>query len=409
MSWSLKRTFLSLRNRNFRLFFIGQLISNTGNWLTNVAITLFILKLTHSGLAVGIVAACQYGPTLFLSAWGGAIADRSNKRRALLLTQILEMLQSIALAILAFMPHTSIIWLYIIAAVGGIVLAFDNPLRRSFVSEMVPESDIPNAVVLYSMIVNISRLFGPALAGLLIVLLGYGWCFSIDAATYLFVLACLWMMRPQELYRLPPRKRAPNEIREGLRYVIANPILWISFTMLAVIGTLAYNLSITLPLLITVGLHSTVSAFTIVYSIFSLGAVVSSLVIAHWGLVQLQHVILGALLFGISMLFLAAAPNVPIAALAGFLIGATSVLYMTASTAIIQMGTKREMHGRLLALQFILLAGTSLIGGPLYGWLADVFGARTPIVFGGIVCLVASGFGLIMKKIFTSTKIVQLL
>ena len=326
-----------------------------------------------------------------------------------MLTQILEMLQSIALAILAFMPHTSIIWLYIIAAVGGIVLAFDNPLRRSFVSEMVPESDIPNAVVLYSMIVNISRLFGPALAGLLIVLLGYGWCFSIDAATYLFVLACLWMMRPQELYRLPPRKRAPNEIREGLRYVIANPILWISFTMLAVIGTLAYNLSITLPLLITVGLHSTVSAFTIVYSIFSLGAVVSSLVIAHWGLVQLQHVILGALLFGISMLFLAAAPNVPIAALAGFLIGATSVLYMTASTAIIQMGTKREMHGRLLALQFILLAGTSLIGGPLYGWLADVFGARTPIVFGGIVCLVASGFGLIMKKIFTSTKIVQLL
>ncbi len=325
MSWSLKRTFLSLRNRNFRLFFIGQLISNTGNWLTNVAITLFILKLTHSGLAVGIVAACQYGPTLFLSAWGGAIADRSNKRRALLLTQILEMLQSIALAILAFMPHTSIIWLYIIAAVGGIVLAFDNPLRRSFVSEMVPESDIPNAVVLYSMIVNISRLFGPALAGLLIVLLGYGWCFSIDAATYLFVLACLWMMRPQELYRLPPRKRAPNEIREGLRYVIANPILWISFTMLAVIGTLAYNLSITLPLLITVGLHSTVSAFTIVYSIFSLGAVVSSLVIAHWGLVQLQHVILGALLFGISMLFLAAAPNVQIAALAGFLIGATSV------------------------------------------------------------------------------------
>ncbi|MGH2639672.1 MAG: MFS transporter, partial [Rhabdochlamydiaceae bacterium] len=143
------KTFLSLRTRNFRLFYIGQTISNTGNWLTNVALTLLVLHITNSGSAVGLLAACQYGPILFLSVWGGAIADRSNKRYLLLLTQTLEMLESFALAALAFMPHPPLSAFYAVATVGGILLAFDNPIRRSFVSEMVPAEDIPNAVVLY--------------------------------------------------------------------------------------------------------------------------------------------------------------------------------------------------------------------------------------------------------------------
>ena len=199
------KTFLALRNRNFRLYFRGQIVSNTGNWLTNVALTLLVLDLTGSGFAVGLLAAAQYGPILLLSAWAGAMADRLDKRRMLILTQSLEMGQSFALAVVAFLPHPPLVAIYALAVYGGTLLAFDNPLRRSFVSEMVPAEDIPNAVVLYSTIVNVARIFGPALAGLLVVTLGYGWAFAVDGASYLTVLVSLMMMRPGELYRTPSK------------------------------------------------------------------------------------------------------------------------------------------------------------------------------------------------------------
>jgi MFS family permease len=386
-------TFISLRNRNFRLFFIGQSISNTGNWLTNVALTLLVLKLTKSGFAVGLSAACQYGPILFLSPWAGAIADRSDKRRALLLTQTLEMAQSIGLAMLAFMPRPPLYGLYALAFAGGLVLSFDNPLRRSFVSEMVPKEDLANAVVLYSTIVNVSRVFGPALAGLLATTLGYGWCFAVDASTYLVVLFCIYIMRVSELHLQPPAPRAPGQVREGVRYLLSVPVLWISFAMLAAVGTLSYNFNVTLPLFVTGSLHRSEGVFTILYSVFSIGAVASALVVASRRLVEIRHVIIGAAAFGVSMLLLAAAPNVFVAIPVILLVGMASILYMTSTTAIVQVGSRREMHGRLLALQTVFVAGTGVIGGPLCGWLADVMGGRAPIVLGGVVCLAAAGFG----------------
>ncbi len=201
----MRQTFLALDNRNFRLFFFGQLISNTGNWLTNVALILLVLKLTKSGLAVGILGACSAGPLLFLSAWAGALADRYDKRRLLLWTQALEMCQSIGLAIVAFSPHPSLYALYALALCGGTLLAFDNPFRRSFVPELVSDEQIPNAVVLYSTIVNLSRMFGPALAGFLIMTWGYGWTFALDAVSYFAVLVCLLKIRPQEIRRQPAK------------------------------------------------------------------------------------------------------------------------------------------------------------------------------------------------------------
>ncbi len=393
LSRVLRQTFLSLRNRNFRLFFIGQSISNTGNWLTNIALTLLVLNMTHSGFAVGLLAACQYGPILLLSAWAGALADQADKRRMLLVTQSLEMAQSIGLAILAFLPNPPLGGLYTLAVIGGILLAFDNPLRRSFVTEMVPAGDIPNAVVLYSTIVNVSRIFGPALAGLLVVTLGYGWCFTIDASTYLAVLFCLVIMRPDELYRTAQRTRAKGAVREGVRYIKSLPSLWISFAMLAAIGTLAYNFSVTLPLFVTDTLHSTDTVFTLLYSVFSVGAVVSALIVAQRNLIRLQHIIYGAAALGLTMLLLAAAPGVDFAVPAVFFVGVASILYMTSTTAIVQVEARPEMHGRVLALQMVLVAGTTPIGGPLLGWLADTLGGRAPIVLGGIVCLFAAAFG----------------
>jgi MFS family permease len=404
---ALKKTFYSLRTRNFRLYFSGQMISNTGNWLTNIALTLLILKITKSGLDVGILAAFQYGPILLLSAWAGAIADRSDKRRLLLITQSLEMTESIGLAILAFMPHPPLAGLYILAALGGTFLAFDNPLRRSFVSEMVPREDIPNAVVLYSTVVNTSRIFGPALAGLLVVTLGYGWCFTFDAISYLAVLFSLKIMRPAELHRELLKPRTKGDVRAGLHYVFATPLLWISFTMLAAIGTLSYNFNVTFPLFVTEALHSSTGAYTILYSIFSCGAVVSALIVAQKGLVHIRHVLFGAVALGITMLLFAIVPSVGIAAPAIFLVGMASILYTTSTTAIAQIEADPGMRGRVLALQTVLLIGPTAIGGPLLGWLADGLGARAPIIFGGIVCLIAAGFGYYTSRRYVNANTIE--
>jgi MFS family permease len=390
---ALGATFSSLEHRNFRLYFTGQIVSNTGNWLTNIALTLLVLHLTGSGLAVGILAACQLGPILLLSIWAGAIADRSDKRRMLLVTQSLEMAQSAGLAVLAFLPHPPLISLYALAAAGGVFLAFDNPLRRSFVSEMVPAEDVPNAVVLYSTIVNLSRIFGPALAGLLVVTVGYGWCFSVDAASYLAVLTCLVMMRGSELYRSPPAERVKGEVRAGLRYVASRPTLWISFLMLLVIGILSYNFGVTLPLFVTDGLHKANTTYTILYSVMSVGSVITALLVAHRGLVKLRHVIGGAIALGVAMLVLALAQSVAVAAVIAFFVGGASILYTTSTTALVQIEARPDMRGRVLALQTVLLIGTTPLGGPLLGWLADSHGGRAPLILGGFASLMAAGLG----------------
>jgi MFS family permease len=398
---ALGRTFQSLATRNFRLFFIGQLISNTGNQLTNVALILFALKLGHSGLAVGALAACQFGPLVLLSAWAGTVADRTDKRRALLVTQGLEMAQSVALAVLAFLPHPPLAALYAISLAGGVLLAFDNPLRRSFVPEMVSKDALPNAVVLYSTIVALSQVSGPALAGALITTVGFGWCFALDAVTYLAVIACLVMMRERELNRQPMRARTGREVREGLRYVASVPRLWISFAMFAFIGMFSFNLRVALPLLVTGPLHSGAVAFTVLYTVLSTGAVVGTLVVAHKRLVELKHAVMAAFALGCSMLLLSFMPSVSAAMPAAFFLGATSILYLTASTTIAQVGTRSDMHGRVLALQTALIGGTALVGGPIVGRLADLAGGRAPIAIGGLGCLAAASLGELGRRRFS--------
>lgn len=404
LKMSLHGTFKSLKHRNFRLYFIGQIISNTGNWLTNIAITLLILQRTHSGLAVGILAACQYGPILLLSVYGGVIADRYNKRRMLLLTQTLEMVESIGLAVLAFLPHTPVYSFYLIAIVGGALLAFDNPLRRSFVSEMVPPKSLPNAVVLYSLIVNTARVLGPALAGALVVAFGYGWAFAVDAATYLAVISSLLLMRESELHRDKPQPRQKGEISAGFRYVYHAPILLINFSMLLVIGTLAYNFNTTLPLFVTKGLHAATGIYTVLYSLMGVGSIITALIVAQRNLVKLRHVIGGAAILGSTMLFLAAAPNVYVAAPIALLLGAGSILYTTATTSLVQLAAENYVRGRVLALQTILLVGTTPLGSPLLGWLADTFGGRTPIFIGGLITILTAVGGYFWAKQYHQTQ-----
>ncbi|HEU0266622.1 MAG TPA: MFS transporter, partial [Candidatus Saccharimonadaceae bacterium] len=276
---------------------------------------------------------------------------------------------------------------------GGVVLALDNPLRRSFVSEMVPEKDVPNAVVLYSTIINLSRVFGPSIAGVLVVTLGYGWCFTIDAASYIAVIACIAMMRVRELYVHPPAIRKKSEIRAGMRYVMSKPKLWIAFVMLALIGTLSYNFSVTLPLFVARGLHATDTTYTVLFTVMGAGSVVAALFVAHKKLVKIRHAVLGAGALGLAILILAVSGNIVMASIVTFFIGVASIIYSTSTTALVQLVARPQMRGRVLALQTVLLMGTTPIGGPLLGWLADAWGGRAPLIVGGCAAIAAAGLG----------------
>ena len=395
-----RRTLSSFRSRNFRLFFIGQTVSNTGNWLTMVALTLLVLHRTGSGFYVGLLSACQFGPILLLSAWAGAIIDRSNKRNVLFLTQSLEMAQSFVLAVLAFSHHAPLWSFFLTAAVGGCLLAFDNPVRRTFVNEMVPPEDIPNAVTLYSAMVNISRIAGPALAGALIVTVGYGWAFTLDAASYTTVLVALGMMRTRELRRVEAAPKGKGQVRAGVRYILQVPELWITFAMLAVVGTVSYNFSVVFPLFVEKGLGGGDGGYTFVYSMFSVGALGGALIVARRRTVVIRTVALGAAALGATMLVLATVPSVALAALVGAAVGASSVAYMTGVTALAQLRTEQQMLGRVLAIQTVLLIGTTPIGGPILGALSDWAGARAPVVVGGIAALGAAAFGLAAARRF---------
>lgn len=386
-------TFVSLKHRNFRLYFFTQLISNSGNWLTNVALTLLVLKLVGSGVSVGILVACQYGPILLLTAWGGAISDRIDKRKGLLLTQSLEMLQSCALAVLAFSHHPSIHLVYVIALAGGVLLAFDNPLRRSFVSEMVGPDEISNAVVMYSTIVNFSRIVGPLLAGLLVTSVGFGWCFTVDAISYATVIGGLLAMRPSELFRNNKRGAKKGAIREAIHYVAASKPMWASFAMLALIGIFSYNFTVTFPLFTRDSLHRSTHVFTALFSVYGIGSLVSALLVAKRSLVKLRHIIFGATGLGISMICLSFSPNLLVALISALAVGMTSIIFTTASTTYLQVNADPEIRGRVLSLQMVMTVGTVPIGGPLMGWLADHHGGRAPLLLGGVAALVAAVIG----------------
>ena len=382
-----------MQYRNFRLFFFGQMISQVGNWITLVASSLLVLKLTDSGVAVGVLAACQFLPVLLFGVWTGLVADRSDKRKLLLIVQTFAMLQSFALSALAFMNHAPIGAFYAVALAGGFATAFDNPTRRAFVVEMVPRTSVQNAVSLNSALMTASRIVGPALAGLLITTVGYGWCFLVDGVSYLAVLGGLWLMRPAELHPSTPTPRSKGQIREGLRYAHSVQELWVPLVMMTIIGTLAFNFTVVMPLFVKRSLHGSDTTFTLVYSVVSIGSLAAALYTARRTRATVRHVTNGALGFGVALLAFAAAPNIAFAFPLGLGVGFSSILFMTASTAIVQLRADPAMRGRVLALQAIVFLGTTPIGGPILGWVCEHFGARSGFVVGGMAGLVAAAWG----------------
>ncbi|MEI7547126.1 MAG: MFS transporter [Actinomycetota bacterium] len=388
-----RTTFMSLRTRNYRLFFFCQLISQIGNWLTMVALTLLVLHATKSGVAVGALVACQYGPILLIGAYGGLIADRSDKRLLLIITQTLQMAQSFTLAALAFMHHPPLIAFYVTALAGGLILSFDNPARRSFVSEMVPPEQLHNAVTLNTAQMTSARVVGPALAGVLVMTAGYAWTFAIDALSYIVVIGGYVLMRKRELFQVPKSARAKGQVREGLRYVRTVRELYVPMVMVAIIGIFAFNFTVTLPLFVVRSLHGSDGTYTVVYAVLSVGSLAAALKAAHRPSHEVPQLVRGAFLFGAAMLLFALTPSLlgvfPVALFVGF----ASITFMTGATAIMQVRSDPSMRGRVLALQSIVLVGSSPIGGPLLGWACDQFGARAGVAIGGVGAISAGLWG----------------
>jgi MFS family permease len=386
-------TFRSLRSRNFRLFFGGQLVSQAGNWMTLIAQTLLVLHLTHNGVAVGLLTACQFLPVLLFGAWAGVIADRSDKRKLLIGIQAFAMVQSFALAALAFAGHPPLIAFYLLAFAGGFATAFDNPARRSFVVEMVPEEDVSNAVSLNSALMTGSRMVGPALAGVIIQVAGFGWCFALDGISYIAVIAAYSLMRTRELRPAPVTPRAKGQVRAGFRYVHATPELWIPLVMVAIVGTLSFNFQVVFPLYVTRTFGGNDASFTLLFSTLSFGSVIGALATARRSSVTVRHVIIASTAFGAAMLVFAGAPTLAVAFPLAVLVGATSMTFMTSATAIMQLRAEPQMRGRVLALQSMVFLGSTPIGGPILGAVCDEWGARAGVLVGAIAAFAAALYG----------------
>lgn len=391
-------TFRSLRIRNFRLFFSGQLISQIGNWLTLIAQTLLVLELTGSGVALGLLAAVQFGPVLLFGAFAGLLADRSDKRKLLIAVQSFAMLQSFVLGALALMDSPPVWAIYVVAAFGGLATAFDNPARRSFVVEMVPETEVTNAVSLNSALMTGSRVIGPALGGLLVATLGFSWAFWIDGLSYIAVIVGLRLIDPAKLRSAPVQSRGKGQVRAGMRYALSVPELRVPLIMMAVIGTLAFNFQTVLPLFVTRDLGGSRLTFSLLMSVVSLGSLAGALAAARRKDLSVHLVSVTAAAFGASMLLLAVSAGQPMAFVVGIVMGLTSITFMTTSTAIVQLRADPTMRGRVLALQAIVFLGSTPIGGPIVGALSERFGARYALALGGLAAVGAGAYGLLAVR-----------
>ena len=301
----------SLRQRNYRLFFFGQLVSVAGTWMQTVAQSFVVLDLTHSGTQLGLTTAARFLPMFLFGPLGGVFADRMDKRRVLYFTQTLSGLLAAAFAVLIATGSIRLWLVYLLALALGFVNVFDNPARQSFISEMVTAQDLPNAVTLNSVSMNMARVFGAALGGVIAAAIGLALCFACNAVSFGAVLISLAAMRKSELFpaaRIPRRKR---QVRQGLRYVRATPELLIPLLMIAVIGTLAWEFQVSLPLMANKVFGGGAAAYGVMASVMGLGAVVGGLISAARPRPRARALCLAAIGWGIAILAAAAAPSLP--------------------------------------------------------------------------------------------------
>jgi MFS family permease len=391
-------TFAALAVPNFRRYYAGQSLSLIGTWMQMAAQSWLVLTLTHSAPTLGLIIALQTLPVLLLGPYGGVVADRVDKRRLMVVLQIAMGLQALALGLLTVTGEVRLWQVGALAALLGLNNAFENPARQAFMLEMVGPERLRNAVSLNSVIVNVARSIGPAVAGVLIATVGEGVCFLVNAASFAGVVASLVLLDRAALSPSPPSGREPGQLREGLRYVRATPELAIPLLMMALAGCLAYEFQVTLPVMARQGLHVGATGFGFMTSAMGVGAVIGGLLVAMKGRTGLPMLIAAAGAFGVVLLLASVAPDLPVELVALALAGGASIAFMASGNSTLQLAAAPSMRGRVMSLWFVAFQGSTPIGGPLVGWVMAQAGARAGLGVGGLACLLVALLGLLAVR-----------
>ncbi|TFC77621.1 MFS transporter [Cryobacterium sp. TMS1-20-1] len=384
--------FRSLSVVNYRIWFAGALVSNIGTWMQRTAQDWIVLtQLTnYDATAVGITMALQLGPQLVLMPWSGLIADRFNRRKLLILTQTLMGLLALGLGILTVLEVAQLWHVYLFALGLGVVAAIDAPARQTFVSELVAEDQLSNAVALNSASFHGARLIGPAAAGLLTVAVGAGWVFMINAVTFAATVFAMTLLRTHQLRRQPKASRERGQLLAGFRYVRGRSDIVVVMIAVFLIGTFGLNFAIFTSTMATIEFGRGAAEFGLLSSIMAIGAVIGALLAARRSRARLRLIVLGAALFGLACALSAIMPTYATFAISLTLVGLSSLTLMTTANAYVQTTTRPEMRGRVMALYMAIFVGGTPLGAPLVGWVADAFGPRWALGLAGVSGLLAA-------------------
>ena len=388
-------TFRSLSNRNYRVWAAGAIVSNVGTWMQRTAQDWLVLtELTHrNATAVGIVMGLQFGPQLLLLPLTGLVADRSNRRKLLFATQATMGLLALGLGVLTLTGTVQLWQVYVFALLLGCVAAFDAPARQTFVSELVPEAQLSNAVALNSTSFNIARLIGPAVAGLLIALVGTGWVFLLNAASFLAVLVSLRLLRVSDLLPREPVDRVKESLLDGFRYVGQRPDILCVLVMFGLIGTLGINFPIFISTMAVGVFHAGAGEFGALTSMMAIGSVGGALLAARRERPRFAFLILGAGLFGLGLALASVMPSYTLFSAMLILVGLSAQTFTATANGAVQLWTAEHMRGRVMAILLAVALGGTPFGAPLVGWVADRFGPRASLGFGAVSGFAAAVVG----------------
>ncbi len=385
-----RTTFAALAVPNYRRYISGQSISLIGTWMQMTAQSWLVLTLTHSAVALGVIVALQTLPVLLLAPYGGVIADRVNKRVLMIALQSAMGVQALILGVLTVTGNVQVWEIGVLAALLGLNNAFENPSRQSFMLELVGPDHLRNAVTLNSVMVNVARVVGPAVAGIMIATVGDGVCFLINAASFVAVVISLTTMDRKALRPVKPEPRGRGQLRAGLKYVRDTPQLAVPLLMMAAVGCLTYEFQVSLPYMASRGLHAGPSGFGFMTAAMGVGAVTGGLVVAARGGIGTHRLVLAAAAFGVAMTLATLAPDLATEIIALALAGAASIAFMSTGNATLQLRSAPEMRGRVMALWFVAFQGSTPIGGPIIGLVMAAFGPRAGLGLGAVTCLVVA-------------------
>ena len=390
------RAFSSLGNRNYRLFWFGQLVSLAGSWMQDVALSWLVLELTNSPKALGLTMTIRFLPALFLSVYGGILGDRLPKRTTLVSVLSVQLCTALALGILGTLGILSVGLIYLLTGVRGVVESIEGPVRQSFVPEMVGPRDLPNAVALNSTLFNAARIAGPAIGAGVIAGFGVEACFYLNAASFLAVIGALLAMDKNKLYAVqkPARQPVHLQVREGFRYVRATPVVVVIFILVGFIGAFGYNFQTILPLVTKYVLHAGASTLAMLTTTMGAGSVVAGLAAAYWGQPGMKRLIGATCAFVGLLLLVGLSSWVAITLVLLFALGIVGVLFMTSANTRLQLTVPDYLRGRVMGMYMLLFVGTTPIGSYVIGFLAEHLGVRPTILTMAGLCAVGVGAAL---------------